>query len=68
MAISGGPLTAPGVYIAGTTGTSGASIGLLTVMVPSGSGYTLTAWGPATSAQLTAQSITTTVTKTITVS
>jgi hypothetical protein len=48
VAISGG-LTAPGVYIAGTTGTSGASTGLFTVMVPSGSGYTLTAW-PATSA------------------
>jgi Tfp pilus assembly protein PilV len=68
VAISGGPLTAPGVYIAGTTGTSGTSTGLFTVMVPSGSGYTLTAWGPATSAQLTAQSITSTVTKTITVS
>jgi hypothetical protein len=68
VAVSGGPLTAPGVYIAGTTGTSGSSTGVFTVMVPSGPGYALTAWGPTASGQLTGQSITSTVTKTITVS
>ena len=35
-----------------STATSGGRPGLFTVMVPSGSGYTLTAWGPTTSAQL----------------
>jgi hypothetical protein len=70
VAISGGPGTgtAPGVYLAGVTGTSGGGTGLFTIFVPSGSNYTLTAWGPTTSAQLTSQSITSTVTKTITVS
>jgi Tfp pilus assembly protein PilV len=66
VAISGGPMAAPGIYIAGVTATSG-STGTFTVMVPSGAGYTLTAWGPTASAQLTGQSITSTVTKTITV-
>ena len=66
VAISGGPMAAPGIYIAGVTATSG-STGTFTVMVPSGSGYTLTAWGPTGSAQLTSQSVTSTVTKTITV-
>ena len=67
VAISGGPMAVPGIYIAGVTATSG-STGTFTVMVPTGSGYTLTAWGPTASAQLTAQSVTgTSVTKTITV-
>jgi hypothetical protein len=66
VAISGGPATTP-VYIAGVTATGG-STGTFTVMVPSGSGYTITAWGPTSSSQLTNQSITNTVTKTITVS
>ena len=50
------------------TGTSGASLGLFTVMVPTGSGYTINAWAPgvATGSQLTGQSVTATVTKTIT--
>jgi hypothetical protein len=70
VAISGGPalVPAPGVYIAGVTATSGTGTGTFTVMVPNGSGYTITAWGPTASAQLTGQSVTGTVTKTITVS
>jgi Tfp pilus assembly protein PilV len=65
--VSGGPGTAPGIYVTATTAASGSSKGMVTIYVPSGSGYTITAWGPTTSSQLTAQSVTTTTTKTLTV-
>jgi len=42
--------------------------GQITFNVPSGSGYTITAWGANTSAQLTGQSVTTATTKTLPVS
>jgi hypothetical protein len=42
--------------------------GQITFNVPSGSGYTITAWGANTSAQLTGQSVTAATTKTLTVS
>jgi Tfp pilus assembly protein PilV len=67
--VQGGPAATP-VYLSGTTGTSGSGLGLATIYVPSSStGYTVTAWGPATSDRLTGQSITgSSLTKTITVS
>jgi hypothetical protein len=67
--VQGGPAATP-VYLSGTTGTSGSGLGLATIYVPSSStGYTVTAWGPATSDRLTGQSITgSSITKTITVS
>ena len=42
--------------------------GQITFNVPSGTGYTITAWGANTSAQLTGQSVTSATTKTLTVS
>jgi Tfp pilus assembly protein PilV len=42
--------------------------GQITFNVPSGSGYTITAWGASTSAQLTGQTVTSATTKTLTVS
>ena len=42
--------------------------GQITFNLPSGSGYTITAWGANTSSQLTAQSVTSATTKTLTVS
>jgi hypothetical protein len=63
---------------AGTTSTAagtamashqtGAVAGQVTFFVPTGSGYTITAWGATTSAQLTSQSVMGATTKTLTVS
>jgi hypothetical protein len=65
VAVSGGPMTAPGIYVAGVTNSSG----LVTIRIPSGSGYTINAWGPNTRANpLTGQTITSTTTKTLTAS
>jgi type II secretory pathway pseudopilin PulG len=67
VAVSGGPGTAPGIYVAGVTNSSG----LVTINVPSNSspGYTINAWGPNTRATpLTGQSVTGAVTKTLTAS
>jgi hypothetical protein len=65
VAVSGGPVAAPGIYVAGVTNASG----VVTIRIPSGSGYTINAWGPNTRATpLTGQTITSTVTKTLTAS
>jgi hypothetical protein len=42
--------------------------GQVTFFVPSGTGYTITAWGASTSSQLTGQTVTSPTTKTLTVS
>jgi hypothetical protein len=65
VAVSGGPVAAPGIYVAGVTNSSG----LVTISIPSGPGYTINAWGPNTRATpLTGQNITSATTKTLTAS
>jgi hypothetical protein len=62
-----------GTSYSGTASASAAhstppAAGQITFNVPSGSGYTITAWGASTSAQLTGQSVTSATAKTLTVS